>query len=73
METNFIKLIDQGQNLLQAMAKGFDDKINDVKSRLDKGEGTSSGYGTSWGIFLGLGGLLIGVLSIILIITKVVI
>ena len=63
METNFIKLIDQGQNLLQAMAKGFDDKINDVKSRLDKGEGTNAGYGTSWGVFLGLGGFILALVT----------
>jgi len=42
MENNFAKLIEQTQNLLQAVSRNTDDKINDVKSRLDKGEGRSS-------------------------------
>jgi hypothetical protein len=42
METNFTKLIEQTQILLQQNTKTTDDKINDIKSRLDKGEGRST-------------------------------
>jgi hypothetical protein len=42
MEASFTKLFDQTQTLLQALARNTDDKINDVKSRLDKGEGKTS-------------------------------
>lgn len=42
MEASFAKLIDQTQTLLQAVTRNTDDKINDIKSRLDKGEGKSS-------------------------------
>ena len=43
MENNFTKLIDQGQTLLNSVAKNMDDKINDLKSRLDTGEGQNKG------------------------------
>lgn len=43
METNFAKLIDQQTTLLQSVTRNTDDKINDLKSRLDRGEGLSRG------------------------------
>jgi hypothetical protein len=43
MEDNFTKLIDQGQTLLNSVAKNMDDKINDLRSRLDTGEGQGRG------------------------------
>ena len=43
-EAAFTKLIDQTQQLLQVVSKSTDDKINDLKSRLDKGEGITSGH-----------------------------
>lgn len=39
METNFSKLIDQGQALLLEVRRNTEAQINDLKSRLDKGEG----------------------------------
>jgi hypothetical protein len=36
-------LIDQTQTLLQAVTNNTDGKINDLKSRLDKGEGRDVG------------------------------
>lgn len=42
METNFSKLIDQGQALLLEVRRNTEAQINDLKSRLDKGEGRSS-------------------------------
>jgi hypothetical protein len=41
-ETNFTKLIEQTQTLLQAVTRNTDEKINDLKSRLDTGEGKTS-------------------------------
>lgn len=43
MEGNFAKLIEQNQLLLQEFRRTSDDKIDDVKSRLDKGEGLLRG------------------------------
>lgn len=43
METNFTKLIDQGQTLLQAVSRNTDEKINDLKGRFDRGEGATTG------------------------------
>lgn len=42
MEANFTKLIEQGQTLLQEVRRNTDVQINDLKSRLDKGEGKNS-------------------------------
>ena len=42
MEANFVKLIDQGQQAIKIISEGFDGKINDIKCRLDKGEGRGS-------------------------------
>jgi hypothetical protein len=39
MDASFTKLFDQMANLLTAQQKNTDDKINDLKSRMDKGEG----------------------------------
>ena len=43
METNFAKLIDQGQSLLMEVRRNTEAQINDLKSRLDKGEGRVTG------------------------------
>lgn len=43
MEANFAKLIEQGQTLLMEVRRNTEAQINDLKSRLDKGEGTSRG------------------------------
>lgn len=43
MEANFAKLIEQGQTLLMEVRRNTEAQINDLKSRLDKGEGTSKG------------------------------
>jgi hypothetical protein len=42
MEAGFTKLFDTIGNSIAQMVKTTDDKINDVKSRLDKGEGRTS-------------------------------
>ena len=42
MEDNFTKLLDQGRDLLAEGRRNTDLQINDIKSRLDKGEGKTS-------------------------------
>ena len=42
MEDNFTKLLDQGRDLLAEGRRNTDIQINDIKSRLDKGEGKTS-------------------------------
>jgi hypothetical protein len=42
MEDNFTKLLDQGRELLTEVRRNTDVQINDIKSRLDKGEGRSA-------------------------------
>jgi len=42
MEDNFTKLLDQGRELLQEVRRNTELQINDIKSRLDKGEGRVS-------------------------------
>lgn len=43
MEGNFAKLIEQGQEFLLEYRRNTEAQINDLKSRLDKGEGTTRG------------------------------
>lgn len=43
MEDNFTKLLDQGRELLTEVRRNTELQINDIKSRLDKGEGGNSG------------------------------
>lgn len=42
MEGNFTKLLQQGSETIQIMKSSLELQINDLKSRLDKGEGRSS-------------------------------
>jgi hypothetical protein len=42
MESNFTKLLDQGRELLGEVRRNTELQINDIKSRLDKGEGKTS-------------------------------
>lgn len=66
MENNFTKLIDQGQTLLQSVAKNMDDKINDMKSRIDTGQGQSRGRVDLWGYTVGAAGILIAFGALVL-------
>lgn len=42
-ELSFTKQIDQIQVQITTVAKGFDDRIGELKERIDRGEGTDSG------------------------------
>lgn len=104
MEASFTKLIEQTQTLLLEVRRSTDDKINDLKSRLDKGEGKMSiadpaisdrldhltrtvsglthigdrtsgrdmGMAQSWGYIVGAIGMLVGVATLIVLVTKIV-
>ncbi len=52
-ESNFAKLIEQGQSLLVEVRRSTEVQINDLKSRIDKGEGRSKGLGDGWGYIVG--------------------
>jgi hypothetical protein len=59
------KQIDSITTLIQTNQKAIDDKITDVKDRITGIEGRSQGVGTSVGIFIGIGGLVVGVIAAI--------
>ena len=42
-ETSFTKQIDQTATLISTLEKAIDSRINELKERLDRGEGTASG------------------------------
>ncbi len=42
METNFTRQIEQGQTLVNEVKRNTDERINDIKSRMDRGEGRTS-------------------------------
>jgi hypothetical protein len=54
METNFAKLIDQGQALLLEVRRNTESQINDIKSRLDKGEGHAKGTADNTGFIMAM-------------------
>ncbi len=60
-EVGFTKQIDQIGVQITAMVKSFDDKINDVKSRLDRGEGHSGGIRDGWGYVVGVIGIILAI------------
>ena len=71
-EATFTKQIDQIGVLVSSMGKGFDDKIDDIKGRLQAMESTRKGAGDVWaiwfaatGIAIGIGGVLITAASFI--------
>ncbi len=59
-EAAFTKLLDQTQALFQTSMSALTTQINDMKSRIDTGEGQSKGAGDMWGWVAGAIGLLIG-------------
>jgi len=62
MEDNFTKLLDQGRELLSEVRRNTDVQIGDIKSRLDKGEGQSSGKTEGIGM---VGALIVGAAFVI--------
>lgn len=59
------KQIDALSLLMTTSATGLDEKIADIKGRLDRNEGRSSGFSAGWAILVGAFGLLAAAASII--------
>lgn len=59
-EASTTKLIDAQATLITNMTKAFDDKIGDVKDRVNRIEGMGAGAGALWGYIAGAIGVLIG-------------
>ena len=53
-EAAFTKLLDQNQTLFHTAMSALTTQLNDVKSRLDKGEGKSSGIGSIGAVAVGV-------------------
>lgn len=68
-EENFSKQIDQIQVILNTITKSTDDKIYDIKSRLDQGQGKQEGGVSTWVMMVGIGGLIFSLLSLIILIS----
>lgn len=62
-EAAFTKQIDQIGILVSTMAKTSDDKIDDLKSRVQSMEGRDKGFGIIWAAAIAVGGLVIGALG----------
>ena len=62
-EATFTKQIDQIVVLVNSMGKGFDDKIDDNKTRLQALESQKKGAGDVWAIWLAMTGLAIGLVG----------
>lgn len=58
-EAAFTKLLDQTQALFQTSMSALTTQINDLKGRLDTGEGQSKGKGDLLGFIVGAAGILI--------------
>ncbi len=63
-ETTFTKQIDQIGILISALQKGFDDKIDDIKTRLQSMEGQRKGAFDSYGFLIGVIATVIAIVSV---------
>ncbi len=69
-EIGFTKQFDQiGQSIISSN-KSVDEKIDDLKSRMDRGEGRSRGLGDGWGYLAAVLGILIAVVSLIVMVMR---
>lgn len=63
-EAAFTKQIDQIGVLVNSMSKAIDDKIDDIKGRLQAMESQKKGGSDVWAIVLAIGGALIGIAGV---------
>lgn len=63
-ETSMLESLRQLRDLFQADSRATNDKINDIKSRIDKGEGKNTGVSTVWASVLGGGSFLIALITV---------
>ena len=65
MAAGFTKQIDGTVLALQALAKNMDEKIQDLKGRLDRGDGKFTGAGQTWGVVVAIAGIGIAALTLL--------
>lgn len=63
-EASFTKQIDQIGQAVSTMGKTIDDKIDDVKSRIQAIESQRKGQGDIWHVWFGVTGIVVAMLSI---------
>lgn len=68
-EANFTKAIEQTQLILNTVTKSMESNIDDLKTRMDKREGKSSGSADLWGYIIGGIGLLLAGITVVLLLT----
>ena len=64
-ESSTVESLKQLQTIFQTALASTTTQINDLKSRLDKGEGRSTGLGDGWGYLVGGLGVIVGVLGVV--------
>jgi hypothetical protein len=64
MEASFTKQIDQIGTLITTSNKATDDKISDIKDRLNSIEGQNVGSHNVWGYVIGAAGVLVAMIAI---------
>jgi len=69
-ETNTTKQIDQIGVLISTQNKAVDEKINDIKERLDRGEGHSTGVADGWGLLVGIVMAIAAVATVVVVLVK---
>lgn len=65
-EATFTKQIDQIGVLVTSMSKGIDDKIDDIKSRIQMIEGGKKGMSDLFGIIFGIIGIIVGIGGVVI-------
>jgi hypothetical protein len=69
-EASTTKQIDQISVIINSLAKGMDDKIDDIKTRITSMEGHTRGIGDGWGYLVGVIGILSAAASLITLLIK---
>lgn len=69
-ETSTLESLRQLRDLFQADSRATNDKINDIRTRIDKGEGQHVGTSNVWGAILGAGGFIIALVTLGILIFK---
>ena len=64
------KQIDAIGSRIDASGKATDDKIDDLKSRVQSIEGHSKGSNDTWGYFVAVAGVLIGIIAVVITLTR---
>jgi thymidylate synthase len=65
-ETSFTKQIDQIATIIQTLEKSVDGRLNELKERIDRGEGSSSGVSTALANQRSANSLNVTVISVVL-------